>query len=111
MAPTTNNLKIVYGGGVFIPPKEWSDEELDELFTFLEQQDIKEIDTSEGYGQSEAILGRCKAASRGFLIDTKVSAGLSTTVRATKENVLKAAEESSKKIGTDQVCICLWCCL
>jgi aflatoxin B1 aldehyde reductase len=111
MGPTTNNLKLVFGGGAFMRPDKWTEDIMAELLDYLEKEGINIIDTAEGYGASEAIIGKSGAASRGFEIDTKVTGGLSSDVRATKENVIKAGEQSLEKLAVDQVrIVCLECC-
>ncbi|OKL63191.1 hypothetical protein UA08_01880 [Talaromyces atroroseus] len=103
MAPTANNLKIVFGGGAFMVPDGWTEEKLTELLDYLEKEGIDTIDSAEIYGESESMIGKSKAAARGFYIDTKVSGGLVPTVRATKETVIKSGEESLRKLAADQV--------
>lgn len=99
---TINNVKIIYGGGGLANYAGHTASTVAEVLDYLEKEGIKTIDTSEIYGDSEELLGQTKAASRGFIIDTKIGGGLSP-VEASKANVLKAAEESLKKLNTDHV--------
>lgn len=99
---TTNNVKLIYGGAVFNTHFGSTAAKVGEVLDYLEKEGITTIDTSEVYGDSEELLGAANAASRGFVIDTKLGGGLSR-VESSKENVVRAAEESLKKLGTDAV--------
>lgn len=103
MTLTTNGLKIVYGGAAFNPGYGSTVESVNEVLKFLKQEGITTIDTGQAYGESEDLIGSAKAASQGFILDTKVAGGLWPHVDATKETVIQAGEDSLKKLDTDQV--------
>lgn len=103
MTPTTNNLKIVYGGASFNSGYGSTINDIGNVLDFLKQEGISTIDTGQAYGDSEDLIGGAKAASRGFTLDTKVAGGLWPTVHCTKETVIKSGEESLKKLDTNQV--------
>lgn len=103
MTLTTNNLKIVYGGANFNSRYNTNAEKVGEVLEYLKSEGITTIDTAQMYGDSETLIGQSKAASRGFVIDTKVAGGLWPHVDTTRENVIKAGESSLKAIDTDQV--------
>ncbi|EED19858.1 aldehyde reductase (GliO), putative [Talaromyces stipitatus ATCC 10500] len=98
----TRNVKIIYGGASFNTQYGSTATNVSEVLDYLEKEGITTIDSSEVYGDSEELLGAAKAASRGFVIDTKVGGGLSR-VEASGENVVKAVEESLRKLDTDSV--------
>ncbi|QKX54267.1 uncharacterized protein TRUGW13939_01352 [Talaromyces rugulosus] len=103
MTLTTNNLKIVYGGASFNSGYGATAKDIGDVLEFLKKEGIVTLDTGQAYGDSEELIGAAKAASRGFTLDTKVAGGLWPTVHTTKETVIKAGEESLKKLDTDQV--------
>jgi aryl-alcohol dehydrogenase-like predicted oxidoreductase len=94
-----NGIKIVFGGAAFISGHTVAD--VEEWLKTLEELGIDTIDTAEGYGASELLLGQAGAAAR-FTIDTKVASGFGDTP-ATKEVVIKAGEASLQKLKTDTV--------
>jgi aryl-alcohol dehydrogenase-like predicted oxidoreductase len=102
MAPTTNNVKIIFGGAVFNTQYGFTADKVSEVLSWLENEGIKTIDSSEVYGDSEELLGAANAAGKGFIIDTKIGGGLAP-VESSGERVVKAAEESLSKLKTDSV--------
>lgn len=102
MAPTTNNVKIIFGGAVFSTQYGFTVDKVNEVLSWLEKEDIKTIDSSEVYGDSEELLGAANAAAKGFAIDTKIGGGLAH-VASSGERVVEAAEESLRKLNTDSV--------
>ena len=74
---------------------------LKELFAVLKKDGVKNIDTAQLYGDSEEMLGEVGAAKE-FIIDTKAKGGFAPG-SPTKENIIKDAKESMKKLGTEQV--------
>ena len=102
MAPTTNNVKIIFGGAVFSTQYGFDADKVSEVLSWLEKEGIKTIDSSEIYGDSEELLGAANAAGKGFTIDTKIGGGLAR-VESTSDRVVKAAEESLRKLNTDSV--------
>ena len=103
MSITTNGLKIIFGGAVFNTAWGSSPEKVEEVLHFLQKEGITSIDSSQGYGDSESLLGKVKASSLGFDIDTKVSGGLWPHITHTKDVVIAAGEASIKALGVDQV--------
>lgn len=102
MAPTTNNVKIIFGGAAFTTQNGFTAEKVSEVLSWLEKEGITTIDSSEIYGNSEELLGAANAAGKGFAIDTKIGGGL-LPVESSGERVVKAAEESLRKLNTDSV--------
>ncbi|EEA27391.1 hypothetical protein TMatcc_004322 [Talaromyces marneffei ATCC 18224] len=102
MAPTTNNVKIIFGGAAFNTNYGSTADKVSEVLAWLEKEGIKTIDTSEVYGDSEELLGAANAAGKGFIIDTKIGGGLAG-VKSSGERVVKAAAESLRKLNTDSV--------
>lgn len=86
--------------------KRFSSAEVDEILKILVDADVKAIDTSEGYMDSEKVLGEAGAASR-ITIDTKYSGGFNPRGEPTKDFVISCAEESLKKLKTDSVSLCV----
>lgn len=103
MAATTNNLKLIFGGGGFSSSYGFTQEKVIEVLGYLKKQRITSLDTGQVYGESETMIGEAKASSLGFDIDTKVAGGLSPHVHHTKDIVIKAGEDSLKALGVDQV--------
>ncbi|KAJ6160646.1 hypothetical protein N7470_004042 [Penicillium chermesinum] len=99
MAITTNNLKVIYGGAAFNTSYGSNPETVTEVLQFLRREGITSIDSGQAYGDSESLLGRAKAASLGFSLDTKVAGGLWPHVNHTKDVVIKAGEDSVKALG------------
>lgn len=96
----TNGVKLVFGGAAFMGDTA----DLDSVIQFLNTLDelnITTIDTAEGYGPSEELLGKAGAASR-FTIDTKQSSGFQGPP-STKEVIVESGKTSLKKLQTDSV--------
>lgn len=95
---SANGIPVVFGGGKF-----WTStpEEVRTWLKALKEAGISTIDTAQGYGTSEDVLGEVGAASE-FTIDTKFSAGFGPT-KATRDHVITSGQESLKKLKTDQV--------
>ncbi|KAK0647003.1 aflatoxin B1 aldehyde reductase member 3 [Cercophora newfieldiana] len=95
---SVNGIPIVFGGGIF-----WtaSVEETSAWLKLLKEFDISTIDTAQGYGTSQDVMGEAGAASQ-FTIDTKFSAVVGPT-KADKETVIASGKDSLKKLKTDQV--------
>lgn len=102
MAPTTNGVKIIFGGAAFSTQYGFTVDKVNEVLSWLEKEDIKTIDSSEIYGDSEELLGAANAAAKGFIIDTKIGGGLARA-ESSGERVVEAAEESLRKLKTDSV--------
>lgn len=103
MSIVTNGLKIIFGGAGFSSAWGSTPETVEEALQFLRKEGITSIDSSQGYGDSESLLGKAKASSLGFEIDTKVAGGLWPHIHHTKDVVIQAGEASVKALGVDQV--------
>ncbi|RAK77478.1 uncharacterized protein BO72DRAFT_509324 [Aspergillus fijiensis CBS 313.89] len=100
---TVEQVQLIYGGGSFI--SEVSNRSLSDVQATLNQlhsHGIRAIDTAPIYGRSEELLGQAHAADR-FALATKFPGGF-LPEPATKEVLLAAAEESLRKLQTDQTC-------
>ena len=96
---TTNGVKLVFGSSPFL-----GNATVDDVTRWLKALDdlkIDTIDTAQGYGQAEALLGKAGAASR-FIIDTKQSSGFSGPP-STKEFIVESGKASLQKLQTDSV--------
>ena len=62
---------------------------------------VDELDTAQGYPMSEELLGKAEGG-KGFVIATKCSLPLGPTI-ATKEEVVKAGNESLAKLKVKSV--------
>lgn len=67
----------------------------------IRELDVDELDTAQGYPMSEEFLGKAEAG-KGFVIGTKCSIPMGPTI-ATKEEVVKAGNESLKKLKVKSV--------
>ena len=95
-------IKVVFGGAMVNKGRAFEDEHaLEELFAVLKKEGVKNIDTAQLYGDSEEILGKA-GAPKEFIIDTKAKGGFAPG-SPTKENIIKDAKESMRKLGTDKV--------
>ncbi|KXL45487.1 hypothetical protein M433DRAFT_58209 [Acidomyces richmondensis BFW] len=93
-----SGIKNVFGGGAVRAGRGFSTpEQLAEVFDILEEGDCRTIDTATLYAESEELLGKAGAGKR-FTIDTKHQGGF-VKGYAKKENVIKDAENSKKKLG------------
>lgn len=98
----SSHAQLVFGGGLFGAAPEWSTaEQVEEFLQVLERNNVKTIDTAQVYGTSEELLGQTNAPKR-FVIDTKFGAGF-IPGGSTKEQVIKAGDESLQKLRTDSV--------
>ncbi|KIW33837.1 uncharacterized protein PV07_00656 [Cladophialophora immunda] len=95
-------VKIVYGSEPLAngPPFD-NHAYLAEVYEILQKHEVTEIDSSQIYGESEAMLGATKAGET-FTLDTKWLGG-GQPGWATKENIVNSAKESLKKLGVEQV--------
>ncbi|KAG7293660.1 hypothetical protein NEMBOFW57_003715 [Staphylotrichum longicolle] len=94
-----NGIKLIFGGAAFI--KGVTLEGVTEWLRTLENLNITGIDTAQGYGASEELLGKAGAPSR-FTIDTKQSSGFGGPP-STKEWVVESGKASLEKLRTDSV--------
>ncbi len=95
-------IKVVFGGAMVNKDRAFKDEHaLRELFAVLKKEGVNTIDTAQLYGDSEEMLGNA-GAPKEFIIDTKAKGGFAPG-SPTKENIIKDANESMKKLGTEQV--------
>lgn len=80
-----------------------------QFFDVLNEGGISQIDTAARYppdnhGASERMIGRVKAASKGFIINTKVLfAGQSSDGTLSKEAVRKSTANSLEVLGTNKL--------
>ena len=114
---------LIFGAG-FLGVDYTGPNEAEELLKFLLSKAVKRIDTARRYpainqGESERLLGRTKAAEKGFTIDTKVKAtatGLSdgeVAIRGGRGSLTKSAIETSVRdsfvaLGVKKVCLVLF---
>ncbi|RAH69948.1 aldo/keto reductase family protein [Aspergillus aculeatinus CBS 121060] len=99
---TVEQVQLIYGGGSFI--SEVSNPSLSDVQATLNQlhsHGIRAIDTAPIYDRSEELLGQAHAADR-FALATKFPGGF-LPEPATEEVLLAAAEESLRKLQTDQI--------
>lgn len=96
-------LPAVFGAGCINDGRSFtSADQLPELFDILKQGGCDTIDTAALYGTSEELLGKANAGKH-FTLDTKHKGGFIPGY-ATKENVIKDAENSKKMLdGTVDV--------
>ena len=98
-------LKIVFGtAGLGNKEKYKSKADVQPFFDVLDKQGVTALDTAHLYGNSETYLGEVKAGDK-YTIDTKWLGGW-TPGSATKDNVIKTAQESLKKLGVKKVGQC-----
>lgn len=94
-----SGIKNAFGGATINEGRSFADPKvLEQALEILEKGDCKIIDTAALYGSSEELLGKAKAGDR-FIIDTKMRGGFPGSGHASKENILKEAEESKKLLG------------
>ncbi|KAL4880070.1 NADP-dependent oxidoreductase domain-containing protein [Aspergillus karnatakaensis] len=95
-------IEMVFGSGGWKTITEFGGiEQMKQAITFLQREGIQFIDTSALYGDSEVILGQV-GAPETHTIDTKHPGGAAPGITTTEE-VLKVANESLKRLGTDKV--------
>lgn len=93
-----SGLPPVFGAACIEPSRAFiSHTQLPELFSLLNAGGCTHIDTAALYGQSEELLGLANAGEH-FTIDTKTKGGFIKGY-ATKENVIKDAENSRRLLG------------
>jgi len=93
-----SGIQNVFGGAAVRAGRGFNTpEQLAEVFDILEKGDCPTIDTATLYAESEELLGNAGAGKR-FTIDTKHQGGF-VKGYAKKENVIKDAENSKKKLG------------
>ncbi|KAK2627520.1 hypothetical protein QTJ16_003486 [Diplocarpon rosae] len=88
---------VVYGAAGLAA---FSDEQIVEIFSILDQHNVKEIDTARLYGPSEAILGKHDAPKR-YTIHTK-ALGFQPGAMG-KQAVLDSISTSLENLGVEQV--------
>ena len=95
---TMSGLPPVFGAACIEPSRAFtSHTQLPELFALLRAGGCTHIDTAALYGQSEELLGLARAGDH-FTLDTKTKGGFIKGY-ATKENVIKDAENSRRLLG------------
>ena len=93
-------LPAVFGAACIDPNRAFtSSDQLPELFSILKDGGCTHMDTAALYGQSEELLGKADVGKH-FTVDTKTKGGFIAGY-ATKENVIKDAENSKKMLGCD----------
>ena len=96
--PTMPGLPPVFGAGCINDGRAYTTaSQLPELFSILKAGGCTHIDTAALYGTSEELLGQA-GAGQHFTLDTKTKGGFIPGY-ATKENVIKDAENSRKLLG------------
>lgn len=96
-------VELSFGGGAFHTEETFgSIEKMKEAISILQAEGIKYIDTAAIYGESEKFLGELDA-SKTHTIDTKYPGGFAGS--SSKEKILATANESLKKLQTNQVCL------
>ncbi|KAK8137946.1 hypothetical protein PG984_001326 [Apiospora sp. TS-2023a] len=94
----STDAKVVWGAtGLFTATPELTET----WIQVMQDLDITDIDTAQNYGKSEELLGQIGATSR-FLVDTKVSESMGSTV-TTGDVVIKSGKESLEKLKTNSV--------
>ena len=93
-----SGIKIVFGAAWGL----WTNDETGpKLLDILREEDIKEIDTARGYGDSEKKIGE-RGVAQEFIIGTKFS-GVFAKQPATREGIFKSATTSFDFLKTDKV--------
>jgi aryl-alcohol dehydrogenase-like predicted oxidoreductase len=96
-----STVELSFGGGTFMSEESFgSVEKMREGLSILQAEGIKYIDTATLYGESEKFLGDL-GASKTHTIDTKYPGGFAGP--SSKEKILATANESLKKLQTNQV--------
>jgi aflatoxin B1 aldehyde reductase len=91
-------LKIVFGGGSINAGGAYRDVDATKaVLKVLEDNGIKNIDTAQLYGESEAFLGEAGAGDH-FIIDTKSKGGFDSGNALKPEVLSKLAHESVEKV-------------
>jgi aflatoxin B1 aldehyde reductase len=97
-----SGVKVIFGGAMIRGAGPFkTSEDVEALFPVLKKYDIKAIDTAQLYGDSELMLGNADAGSQ-FVIDTKWKGGF-VPGSSTKEDIIRYAEESMKRLKMDKV--------
>ncbi|KAL4781071.1 NADP-dependent oxidoreductase domain-containing protein [Aspergillus varians] len=97
----SSNVELVFGGASFRSQESFGDMDAkNQALSILQDEGIKYIDTAAAYGESEQILGTLGAA-KTFIVDTKYPGSVGTP--STKEGIIGFANESLKKLQTNQV--------
>lgn len=100
----TNNLKLVFGGGMITTDNGYgTPEKVQGFLDVLAELGIKDIDTAFIYGDSEELLGKVNATSQ-FTIDTKFPGGF-VSGSSSKDKVIEAGQTSLQRLKTDSVCL------
>ena len=98
----SQSIKVAFGAASLGNRDPWnSTEDLDEAFRILDKHNVKILDSAQLYGNSETRLGEVKAAEK-FIIDTKWLGGW-TPGNANKDEIVKSAKDSIKKLGLSKV--------
>jgi aflatoxin B1 aldehyde reductase len=96
-------LKIVFGTAGFNPTHNYkTPDDAKAVLDVLEENGVKNLDTAQQYGESEAILGKINAGER-FIIDTKAQGGFDPDNSLHPETLYKLAHESLAKLKLRQV--------
>lgn len=95
-------IKIVLGGGMFLSRAGWEDpSKLKILVDALIARGVHEIDTAQGYGDAEDILGESEEVGNSFAVATKLP-GIITPGSLRREEVIRRTHESLQKLRVDQ---------
>ncbi|KAL4936590.1 hypothetical protein BDV06DRAFT_233294 [Aspergillus oleicola] len=94
-------VELVFGSGTFMQEEDFEGHDAKvKGLSVLQAEGVKYIDTAHIYGNSEEILGKLGAA-KSFTMDTKYPGGFGPV--SSKERIIAIADESLKKLQTDQV--------
>ncbi|PPJ49569.1 hypothetical protein CBER1_01911 [Cercospora berteroae] len=94
-----SGIKIVFGGAGLNNGRPLAETAtLKRAYDVLLAAGVKTIDTANLYGDSETILSETGAPSR-FTLDTKTRGGFNKENGASRENILKEAQNSKDKLG------------
>ncbi|KAF3935158.1 hypothetical protein ABW20_dc0106309 [Dactylellina cionopaga] len=92
-------VKLIYGTYPVSPDAETgSVAHVVDLLDLLWNLGVKNLDTAQVYGQSEATLGKVNISQRDFIVDTKHGAGFRKGT-ATVEGILNHGQEARKILG------------
>ncbi|KIW06808.1 uncharacterized protein PV09_02488 [Verruconis gallopava] len=96
-------LKIVFGAASFNPGGNFPTlDDARSVLNILEQNDVRNLDTAQLYGESESILGQLNAGDR-FVIDTKSKGGWDAGNSLQPDNLYRLTHESLEKLKVKQV--------
>ncbi|OJJ48557.1 hypothetical protein ASPZODRAFT_150759 [Penicilliopsis zonata CBS 506.65] len=95
-------MDVIFGAGSIGYTGRDSPEDVVQILDLLRREGVSRIDTAQGYGASEELLGKAGVVARGFSIDTKYSGVMSPTP-SSREGLIAAAEESLRKLNASKV--------